>query len=117
MRRIQSVSVTIPGVIGPYTSVNCTLTLLGNRIRIKPEVGADYAEREDGEDDRFVRDFAAMQSIVTSYGQNDFGLFESGFPRRAPTVRRGRYRFALADRDAEGVQCVRVYRCSTEDCL
>ena len=28
MRRIKSVSLTIPCVTGPYTSVNCTLTLL-----------------------------------------------------------------------------------------
>lgn len=33
MRRIKSVSLTIPCVTGPYTSVNCTLTLLQSKIR------------------------------------------------------------------------------------
>ncbi|HYU75255.1 MAG TPA: hypothetical protein VEL31_21510, partial [Ktedonobacteraceae bacterium] len=34
MRRIKSVSLTIPCVTGPYTSINCTLTLMINKIRI-----------------------------------------------------------------------------------
>ena len=33
-RRIKSVSVSIPSVAGPYTSLNCTLTLLNSSIRI-----------------------------------------------------------------------------------
>jgi hypothetical protein len=33
MRRIKSVGLTIPCVAGPYTSVNCTLTLLQSKIR------------------------------------------------------------------------------------
>ena len=28
MRRIKSVALSIPSVVGPYTSVNCTLSLL-----------------------------------------------------------------------------------------
>ena len=53
MRRIKSVSLTIPCVTGPYTSVNCTLTLVQSKIRWNsssavgkyPEnpVGSDYA--------------------------------------------------------------------------
>ena len=33
-RRLKTVSLTIPCVTGPYTSVNCTLTLLNSKIRI-----------------------------------------------------------------------------------
>src|SRR6185369_9296008 len=34
MRRIKNVSVTIPCIVGPYTSVNCTISLLRNETRI-----------------------------------------------------------------------------------
>ena len=33
LRRLKSVSVTIPCVTGPYTSVNCTLTLIRSSVR------------------------------------------------------------------------------------
>ncbi len=79
MRRIKTVSVTIPAVVGPYTSVNCTLTLLTNKTRVKPIVGDSYMERLDTEDDRFVSNFASIQSVATSSGQNDSGLFELNF--------------------------------------
>jgi hypothetical protein len=76
-RRIKSVSLTIPCVVGPHTSVNCTLTLLQNRIRTSAEVGGAY--REQPPDDRFLYDFADVQSIATSQAQNDAGLFELNF--------------------------------------
>ncbi|MGH9755501.1 MAG: neuraminidase-like domain-containing protein [Blastocatellia bacterium] len=79
MRRIESASLTIPCVVGPYTSVNCTLTLLSNKARIKSVPANPYAEAEDSEDSRFVSNFAPIQSIVTSHAQNDGGLFELNF--------------------------------------
>lgn len=79
MRRIKSVSLTIPCVVGPYTSINCTLTLLSNKTRIKSVVGETYTENVNEEDDRFVTNFAAMQSIATSSAQNDSGMFELNF--------------------------------------
>jgi len=33
LRRIRTISLTIPCVVGPYTSINCTLTLLNSRLR------------------------------------------------------------------------------------
>jgi hypothetical protein len=36
MRRIKSVSLTIPCVVGPYTEVHCRLTLLASSTRIVP---------------------------------------------------------------------------------
>lgn len=77
MRRIKSVSLTIPCVTGPYTNVNCTLTLLKNTVRIDSNAQQDYAEQE--EDERFVTNFAAIQSIATSHAQGDTGLFELNF--------------------------------------
>ena len=83
-RRIKTVALSIPCVTDPYTSVNCTLTLLKSSIR-KTQVLRDgvYA-REDAEDDRFNDYFDSLQSIVTSSAQNDSGLFE-------PSLRDERY--------------------------
>lgn len=75
-RRIKSVAVSIPCVTGPYTGVNCTLTLLKSSIRTTPVVGEAYA-RADAEDSRFNDYFGSLQSIVTSSAQNDSGLFET----------------------------------------
>src|SRR6266571_2056422 len=75
LRRIKSVAVTIPCVIGPYTSVNAQLTLLSNKVRTNSKLDGGYAEGK-GIDSRFRYDFAATQSIVTSSAQNDAGLFE-----------------------------------------
>jgi len=75
-RRVKTVAVSIPCVTGPYSSVNCTLTLLKSSIRKTPVVGDQYA-RADAEDDRFSDNFGSLQSMVTSSAQNDSGLFET----------------------------------------
>jgi hypothetical protein len=73
-RRIKSVSLSIPCVVGPYANVNCTLTLRKNRIRTKPEKAEGEAD-----DKNLLLNFARIQSIATSSGQNDSGLFEVNF--------------------------------------
>jgi hypothetical protein len=75
-RRIKSAAVSIPCVIGPYASINCTVTLLKSSIRKSQLLREGYA-REGSEDDRFSDYFGSLQSIVTSSGQNDNGLFET----------------------------------------
>jgi hypothetical protein len=77
MRRIRSVSLTIPCVNGPYTGIHCTLTLLSNKTRIGSKAQTTYEEQD--EDPRFVTNFAAIQSIATSHAQNDSGMFELNF--------------------------------------
>jgi len=79
LRRLKSVSLTIPCVTGPYTGVNCTLTLLKNSVRVDSRSGSSY--KRSGPDDRRFRDGLASipQSIVTSHGQNDSGIFELNF--------------------------------------
>jgi hypothetical protein len=76
LRRIKSLSLTIPCVVGPYTSVNCTLTLISNKIRIDNAAAdpKDYVK-----DSHFMVNFAATQSIATSTAQNDSGLFVINF--------------------------------------
>lgn len=76
-RRMKAIAVSIPCVTGPYTSVNCTLTLLKSAIRKNPLVGEDGYARAGAEDSRFSDHFGSMQAIVTSSGQSDSGLFET----------------------------------------
>ncbi|MCA9617404.1 MAG: hypothetical protein KC731_00185 [Myxococcales bacterium] len=78
MRRLKSVSLTLPAVTGPYSSVNCTLTLLNNRVRHTAVVGDDYLE-EELNDSRFTYHYGAITSVCTSSGQNDSGMIELNF--------------------------------------
>jgi hypothetical protein len=82
-RRIKSVAVTIPCVAGPYTSLNCTLTLQKSSIRISSDPGEQYA-RHGSDDPRFNDYYGTAQSIVTSNAQADSGLFD-------PSARDERY--------------------------
>lgn len=75
-RRAKSIAVTIPCVVGPYTSVNCTLSLQKSQIRVKADLDQTY-ERQGSDDQRFNDYYGAIQSIVTSSGQADGGLFDS----------------------------------------
>jgi hypothetical protein len=77
IRRIKSVAISIPSVVGPYTSVNCTLSLLKSRLRKSPLLKDDDYAPQGSEDDRFVDYIGAVQSIVTSTGSTDSGLFET----------------------------------------
>jgi peptidoglycan hydrolase-like protein with peptidoglycan-binding domain len=77
-RRIKTIGLTIPCVVGPYSTINCTLTMLSNSVRMAATPSAPYP-RTDGNDPRFVDNLAAIQSIATSGAQNDSGLFELNF--------------------------------------
>ena len=78
MRRIKNVSLSIPAVTGPYTSVNCTLSLQKSTLRRSSSLReGEYSRAEDGEDNRFVDYYGTIQSIVTSNAQNDSGMFET----------------------------------------
>ncbi len=82
MRRIKTISLTIPCVTGPYTNVSATLTLQSNRIRKKTTMSTKTSEYQwdgDFEDDRFNYNLGGIQSIATSSCQNDSGLFELNF--------------------------------------
>ncbi len=79
-RRIKSMRITIPAVTGPYTTLACTLRLLRSTIRRQGTLsGGIYARDPENEDARFSDRFGAIQSIATSSGQNDAGLFELNF--------------------------------------
>lgn len=81
-RRIKSVSITIPCITGPYSTVNATLRLKNNWIRTS-QVAEPYPHNnEEGiliEDDRFLSNTTPVTAIATSSGQNDSGVFELNF--------------------------------------
>jgi hypothetical protein len=84
-RRIKSVSLTLPCVVGPYTTASSTLRLLKNSIRINTADGDDGYDRNTDEqglpadDPRFVENNIPVKAIAVSSAQNDGGVFELNF--------------------------------------
>ncbi|MDN3514337.1 MAG: neuraminidase-like domain-containing protein [Candidatus Brocadia sp.] len=84
-RRIKSVSITLPCVTGPYTTISCTLRLLKNSIRINTTNGDNgYPRNTDdqglpADDGRFVENNIPVKAIAASNAQNDSGVFELSF--------------------------------------
>jgi len=81
-RRLKSVSMSIPCIAGPYTSVSAKMSLVSNKFRKNTNAdnlaGTGYAE-DPGNDERFNYTSGAIQSVVTSSSQNDSGVFELSF--------------------------------------
>lgn len=79
MRRIKSVSLTIPCVSGPYINICATLTLMGSSVRQTKESLSGRWKRNPVTDPRFIDLKGGTEAIGTSTGQNDSGLFELNF--------------------------------------
>jgi hypothetical protein len=85
LRRLRSVSVTLPCVTGPYAGINATLTLVSHATRRSELPGAQYLPAVDADgvpldtDARFTRGTGAVQSVALSTGREDAGLFEVNF--------------------------------------
>lgn len=83
-RKIKSVAISIPAVVGPYQTINATLTQIGNQVVIKPEpntVGyllGDANSAIPGPDE-LRSNWLANQQIALSGAVNDDGLFELNF--------------------------------------
>jgi hypothetical protein len=67
-RRIKSVRLTVPCVVGPHTNVGATLRLNGSYIRKEPKL-----------DSRVSVPLRHITVIAASMGQNDAGMFEFNF--------------------------------------
>jgi len=81
-RRVKSVSLSLPCIAGPYTSVSAKLSLVRNKYRknTNPDNSAGTGYGEDtGNDERFTYNVGAIQSIAASNSQNDSGMFELNF--------------------------------------
>ena len=78
-RRIKSLSVSIPCVTGPHTSVSATLRLMENKFRTSALNGKAYAENTEETDERFQTFVIPINAIAASNAQNDGGMFELNF--------------------------------------
>lgn len=83
-RRLRAVSLSIPCVAGPYTPVTAKLSLVSNRYRTSTAArqGATSAKDKYAEvpgDDRFAYNVGGIESIATSTGLGDSGMFELNF--------------------------------------
>ncbi|MDO6433173.1 neuraminidase-like domain-containing protein [Flavitalea sp. BT771] len=84
-RRIKSVSLSIPCIAGPYTTVSCTLRLLRNSVRVNTSMndsGTYEHNNDEGvptDDVRFRESNVPVKSIAASTGQRDTGMFELNF--------------------------------------
>jgi hypothetical protein len=90
MRRIKNVSLTIPCIVGPYTGVHCRLQLMSSIIRVGrtlidpgnrccPDNFRHSGYEAELKDPRFRHQYGATESIATSSGQSDAGLFQLNF--------------------------------------
>lgn len=73
MRRIKSVSLSVPCIAGPYTTINCQLTQGESKFRKSSQVSGSYSDPGN---------YTAVNSgnmIATSSAQNDSGIFELNF--------------------------------------
>jgi hypothetical protein len=72
-RRIKSVSISIPCVAGPYTTVNSTLRLQNNSLRIDTIINGANPQAS------YIENNIPFTAIATSSAQNDSGMFELNF--------------------------------------
>lgn len=80
LRKIRSVTVTIPCVVGPYTTVNATLRLLSHQYRISSVATSPNDYPQSGADDkRFATANIPITASAVSSGPNDSGVFELNF--------------------------------------
>jgi hypothetical protein len=77
MRRIRGVSLSLPAVTGPYTTIAATLSLQRSSLRRDPGLLDNRYARAPGTDSRFLDYPGALESVVTSTGVRDAGLFDA----------------------------------------
>ncbi|KAF4633403.1 hypothetical protein G7Y89_g4722 [Cudoniella acicularis] len=77
-RKIKSVSVSILCNIGPYSSLNCVLSLEDSSYRISDIVDPKY-ESQGESDARFITLTSQSKRIAISSGQQDTGVFQLDF--------------------------------------
>jgi hypothetical protein len=83
-RKLKTISVSIPAVIGPYQNINATLTQLSNQVVIKPDKDAVSFLLGGGSsttlDASALRsNWRANQQVALCRGTDDSGLFELNF--------------------------------------
>lgn len=80
MRRIKTISVTIPCLTGPYISIAATLTLVKHQYRVSPMVPDKTAYMKPQRvSSGFRTDRIPISSVAISSGINDNGVFDLNF--------------------------------------
>ena len=80
LRRIRAVRISLAFADGVRPeNVSCTLTLLSSRVRVTPLCASGYAAKPADSDARFHYEIGSVQSIATSSGVDDAGLFVVDF--------------------------------------
>jgi hypothetical protein len=102
-RRIKTVSLSIPCIVGTYTNVNATLSLTMHGRRDDP-----------GDHTPLVLSGPVAGSIATSSAQNDSGVFELNFrdERYLPFEGRGavsKWRLDLTQIERDGNETIRMF--------
>jgi hypothetical protein len=76
LRRIASVSVSLPAAVGPYQNVRATLTQTGSSLVLKADKDAvQYLKDGKGSDASIKRNLNASQQVALSGGLDDSGVF------------------------------------------
>ncbi|HWV72514.1 MAG TPA: LamG-like jellyroll fold domain-containing protein [Pseudosphingobacterium sp.] len=82
-RKIKSLSITIPAVVGPYQNIHATLIQTGNKVVVKPNIAAvEYllGLTNTAPSDGSLRvNWNPNQEIIISSGINDAGIFQVNF--------------------------------------
>lgn len=82
-RKLKTMSVTIPAVIGPYQTVHATLTQLSSATVLKPEIGPIMyllgSATTVPSPDELRSNIWVSQQIALSSGLNDAGVFTLDF--------------------------------------
>jgi hypothetical protein len=79
MRRMKTLAASVPAVLGPYPSVNLTITLQNSSVRTSPDLlpGNTYTRSTTSADPRFVDYYGSTDTVVTSSAVSDSGMFET----------------------------------------
>lgn len=88
LRKIKAVTLTVPCILGPYTTVNCTLRLTAHKYRSNPTAkdAKDYVEKTPDQggdavngDPRFDTVLIPISAAAVSSANNDAGVFDLSF--------------------------------------
>ncbi|KAI0410206.1 hypothetical protein F5X98DRAFT_387409 [Xylaria grammica] len=77
-RRIASVALSLPCIVGAYTSINCTLSLTKHKYRTSAFV-KDAQSLYDDEDGKYRTDRIPITNIAVTNGSRDTGTFSLDF--------------------------------------
>ena len=93
LRRLKTVGLSIPCVVGPHAGVHARLTLLHSEVRHRADPRTPYTRdpTAGAEDNRFADDFALAETVITSGTVDATGVWEPSLrdERRMPFEGRG----------------------------